>query len=118
MAEQVLSTCGTASIAIRPQTPLVQPRETRDEWAAPAGARPRRGRAREPADPGRRAAGRQVTLRLEPTLLHVIADGKLWRTLPVSLPPDHRARLRGARIAEPPPAPATAPVRVQQRVSC
>jgi len=63
-------------------------------------------------------AGRRVTLRLEPTLLHVIADGKLWRTLPVTLPPDQRARLRGARIAGPPPAPATAPVRVQRRVSC
>jgi transposase InsO family protein len=63
-------------------------------------------------------AGRLVTLRLEPTLLHVIVDGKLWRTLPVTLAPDQRARLRGARIAGPPPALATAPVRVQRRVSC
>jgi hypothetical protein len=49
--------------------------------------------------------GRQVTLRLEPTLLHVIADGR-------------RDRLRGARIAGPQPALADAPVRVQRRVSC
>ena len=62
-------------------------------------------------------AGRLVTLRLEPTLLHVIVDGKLWRSLPVTLTPDQRARLRGARIAGPPPALADAPVRVQRRVS-
>jgi hypothetical protein len=63
-------------------------------------------------------AGRQVTLRLEPALLHVIVDGQLWRTLPFTLPPQQRARLRGARIAGPPPALADAPVRVQRRVSC
>jgi transposase InsO family protein len=63
-------------------------------------------------------AGRLVTLRLEPTLLHVIVDGKLWRTLPFTLAPDQRARLRGGRIAGPPPALADAPVRVQRRVSC
>jgi transposase InsO family protein len=63
-------------------------------------------------------AGRLVTLRLEPTLLHVIADGRLWRTLPFTLAPTERARLRGARIAGPPPPLADAPIRVQRRVSC
>jgi transposase InsO family protein len=63
-------------------------------------------------------AGRQVTLRVEPALLHVIVDGQLWRTLPFTLPPDQRARLRGARIAGPPPALPDTPVRVQRRVSC
>jgi hypothetical protein len=62
--------------------------------------------------------GRQATLRLEPTLLHVIADGQRWRTLPFTLRAEQRARLRGARIAGPPPALADAPVRVQRRVSC
>jgi hypothetical protein len=63
-------------------------------------------------------AGRLVTLRLEPTLLHVIVDGKLWRTLPFTLAPDQRARLRGARIAGPPPALPDTPVRVHRQVSC
>jgi transposase InsO family protein len=62
-------------------------------------------------------AGRLATLRLEPHLLHVIVDGKRWRTLPVTLAPDQRARLRGARIAGPPPALPDTPVRVQRRVS-
>lgn len=64
-------------------------------------------------------AGRRVTLRLDPQLVHVIVDGTLWRTIPFTLPPTDRARLRGARIAGPPPAPAPAdtPIRVQRRVS-
>jgi transposase InsO family protein len=66
---------------------------------------------------GQPLAGRRVTLRLEPQLIHVIADGRLWRTIAFTLPATERARLRGARIAGPPPALAAAPVRVQRRVS-
>jgi hypothetical protein len=62
---------------------------------------------------GRRASRR----RLEPQLVHVIVDVTLWRTLPFTLPPTDRARLQGARLAGPPPAPAAAPIRVQRRVS-
>jgi hypothetical protein len=39
-------------------------------------------------------AGRQVTLRLDPQLVHVIVDGKLWRTIAFTLPPTDRAMLR------------------------
>ena len=49
-------------------------------------------------------SGRRVTLRLDPQLVHVIVDGKLWRTIPFSLPATDRARLRGARLAGPPPS--------------
>jgi hypothetical protein len=66
---------------------------------------------------GQPLAGRRVTLRLEPQLVHVIVDGRLWRTVPFALPPTARARLQGARLAGPPPAPAAAPIRVQRRVS-
>jgi transposase InsO family protein len=62
-------------------------------------------------------AGQRVTLRLEEHLVHVIADGRLWRTLPSPLDPAVRGRLRGARIAGPPPVIDTGPVRVQRRVS-
>jgi transposase InsO family protein len=62
-------------------------------------------------------AGRRVTLRLDPQLVHVIVDGKLWRTIAFALPPTDRARLRGARLPGPPPAPADTPIRVQRRVS-
>ena len=66
---------------------------------------------------GQPLAGRRVTLRLEAQLVHVITDGRLWRTVAFTLPPADRARLRGARIPGPPPASATTPVRVQRRVS-
>src|SRR3954466_9091674 len=59
---------------------------------------------------GQPLAGRRVPLRLEPQLMHVIADGQLWRTIAFALPPAERARLRGARIAGPPPALADTPV--------
>ncbi|HEX2771668.1 MAG TPA: hypothetical protein VHN18_04465 [Micromonosporaceae bacterium] len=39
------------------------------------------------------------SLRLNPQLVHVIVDGTLWRTIPFTLPPTDRARLRGARLA-------------------
>jgi hypothetical protein len=50
-------------------------------------------------------------------VVHVIVDGTLWRTIPFAPPPTDRARLRGARLAGPPPAPADTPIRVQRRVS-
>jgi hypothetical protein len=62
-------------------------------------------------------AGRRVTLRLDPQLIHVIVDGALWRTLTFTLPATDRARLRGGRLAGPPPTPADTPIRVQRRVS-
>jgi hypothetical protein len=62
-------------------------------------------------------AGRRVTLRLEAQLMYVIADGVLWRTLAFTLPAAERSRLRGARLAGPPPVLAATPVRVQRRVS-
>jgi hypothetical protein len=63
-------------------------------------------------------AGQRVTLRLERDLVHVIAQGRLWRTLPTPIAPEARRRLRGARLAGPPPAPDPGPVRVQRHVSC
>jgi hypothetical protein len=63
-------------------------------------------------------AGQRVTLRLEEHLVHVVVDGQLWRTLPSPVDPDARGRLRGARLAGPPPAIPRQPVRVQRRVSC
>ena len=46
--------------------------------------------------------GRRITLRLEATVAHVIIDGTLARTIPLTLTPTQRARLQGAR----PPGPA------------
>jgi transposase InsO family protein len=62
-------------------------------------------------------AGRRVTLRLEEHLIHVVVDGQLWRTVASPIPPQIRGRLRGARLAGPPPAVPDGPVRVQRRVS-
>jgi hypothetical protein len=42
----------------------------------------------------------------------------LLRSLPNPLTPAEQARLRDARPAGPPPAPAAEPLRVQRRVSC
>jgi len=67
---------------------------------------------------GQPLAGRRVTLRLEAHMVHVVVGGVLWRTIPFTLRPTDRARLRGARLPGPPPTPPTAPVRVQRRVSC
>ena len=63
-------------------------------------------------------AGRRITLRLEAQLVHVVVDGLLWRTIPFTLAPTDRIRLRGARLAGPPPQPGDAPIRVQRRVCC
>ncbi|HCT79082.1 MAG TPA: hypothetical protein DGG94_16960 [Micromonosporaceae bacterium] len=55
--------------------------------------------------------GKQVTLRLDGYLMHVICGGLLAATMPAPIPPDRRAKLSGARIStEPlPPAPAQPP---------
>jgi hypothetical protein len=62
-------------------------------------------------------AGQRVVLRLENQLLHVIADGMLWSTMPLPIQSAARSRIRGARLAGPPPRAPDGPVRVQRRVS-
>jgi Integrase core domain len=62
-------------------------------------------------------AGRQVTVRVTPTLLQVVCDGRVVKTLASPVPADLRHRLRGARVAGPPPEPAAGPVAVQRVVS-
>ncbi|MFE6848800.1 IS481 family transposase [Streptomyces sp. NPDC057686] len=42
-------------------------------------------------------AGQQVTLRFDGQLMHVIADGRVVKTMPAPVPPDQRARISGAR---------------------
>jgi hypothetical protein len=67
---------------------------------------------------GLHLAGQRVTLRIDQHLLHVItADGALARTLPSPLAPAARGRLRGARLAGPPPLPAPATTQVTRVVS-
>ncbi len=62
-------------------------------------------------------AGRRVTLRLEGSVMHVIADGQLLRTLACPVPLERRYRLRGARLAAG-VRPSTAdPIAVERRVS-
>jgi hypothetical protein len=63
-------------------------------------------------------AGQRVTLRLQDQLVHVVTDGQLWRTMSCPIPTEARGRLRGARVAGPPPRLPQGPVRVQRRVSC
>jgi hypothetical protein len=62
-------------------------------------------------------AGQRVTLRLDGHLMHVVAAGKLAKTLPSPVPPEARGKLTGARTATsslpPPPAP---PLRALRRV--
>jgi hypothetical protein len=62
-------------------------------------------------------AGRQVTVRVEPTLLRVVCDGRVVKTLPSPVLPERRHRLPGARVAGPPPEPAAGPLAVQRVVS-
>jgi transposase InsO family protein len=61
--------------------------------------------------------GKQVTVRLDGYLMHVIAGGLLAQTLPAPVPPNKRATLAGARVSDQPlpPPPAQAP-RAQRRV--
>ena len=63
---------------------------------------------------GQHFAGRRITLRLETTLAHVVVDGVLARTIPLTLGPAQRARLQGARSRpcsdhRPTPRPGAAP---------
>jgi transposase InsO family protein len=61
--------------------------------------------------------GQRVIVRFEGTLMHVVANGRLVKTLPAPLPADQRAALRGARpTAEPLPPPAP-PHRAMRRVA-
>lgn len=62
-------------------------------------------------------AGQRVTLRLDGSLMQVIADGMLVRTLPCPIPPQRRAYISDAQLS---PLPPTAPqdaVRVGRKVS-
>ncbi len=66
---------------------------------------------------GAELSRRQVTLRLDGHLIHVICDDVLAKTLPSPVPAADRGKLRGARIAAaalPPPAPG--PISVQRKV--
>ena len=62
-------------------------------------------------------AGQRVTLRLQGEVMQVISDGILVRTLPSPVPLGALARLRGARVAGPPPQVVIGPIEVQRRVS-
>jgi hypothetical protein len=65
---------------------------------------------------GQQFASRRITLRLETTLAHVVLDGVLTRTIPLTLTPTQRARLQGARMPGPAPQPDQRPARVQRTV--
>ena len=67
---------------------------------------------------GQQFAGQRITLRLETTVAHVIIDGTLARTIPLTLTPTQRARLQGARPPGPAPLLDQRPARVQRTVSC
>ena len=60
--------------------------------------------AHTPISVGTQLAGRRVTLRLEADLAHVIVDGQRHRTIALTIPPQKRGRLQGARDAGPLPA--------------
>ncbi|WP_376770044.1 IS481 family transposase [Actinomadura luteofluorescens] len=62
-------------------------------------------------------AGRRLTLRIGPHLIHVLDDGALACTRPSPLTGDQRARLQGARAADPAPLAETGPAAVQRVVS-
>jgi hypothetical protein len=62
-------------------------------------------------------AGRRITVRLDRGLLQLVADATLLRSLPNPLTATELARIRDARPAGPPPAPASEPLRVERRVS-
>jgi hypothetical protein len=66
---------------------------------------------------GYHLTGRRVTVRLDGSLLQLIADGVLLRSLPNPLTPAEQARLRDARPAGPPPSTSPEPLRVERRVS-
>ena len=64
-------------------------------------------------------AGRQVGIRIEPTLLlfYDLTTRELLRTRTNPLTPEQITKLRGLRPAGPPPRPSTEPIRVQRRAS-
>jgi transposase InsO family protein len=61
--------------------------------------------------------GQRVTLRFEGALMHVVANGRLVKTMPAPLPPDQRATLRGARPTSEPLPPPAPPNRAMRRVA-
>ncbi len=67
---------------------------------------------------GQHFACRRVTLRLETTLAHVVLDGVLTRTIPLTLTPTQRTRLQGARTPGPAPLLDQRLTRVQRTMSC
>jgi transposase InsO family protein len=66
---------------------------------------------------GSTLVGQRVTLRFAGTLMHVVANGRLVKTLPAPLPPDQRATLRGARPTSEPLPPPAPPHRAMRRVA-
>jgi hypothetical protein len=66
---------------------------------------------------GGRHAGRRINLRIDGDLAHVLVDGTITRTVPLTLTPAQRHRLRNAQIAGPPPVLDGRPERTQRRVS-
>ncbi len=62
-------------------------------------------------------AGRRVTVRLDQSLLQLVQDGVLLRSLPNPLTPADMARIRDARPAGPPAQPPAGPQRVERRIS-
>ncbi|MFD8708129.1 IS481 family transposase [Kitasatospora sp. NPDC059648] len=62
-------------------------------------------------------AGQQVTLRLDGQLMHVIADGRVVKTLSAPVPIEHRAQISGARAPRTAVVPPSAQaLRAQRRV--
>lgn len=49
--------------------------------------------------------------------MHLVANGKLVKTLPAPLPPDQRAALRGARPTSEPLPPPAPPHRAMRRMA-
>lgn len=62
-------------------------------------------------------AGQRVTLRLDGHLMHVIAAGRLVKTLPSPIPSEDHSTLSGARTATSPlPPPPAPPLRASRRI--
>lgn len=61
--------------------------------------------------------GQRVTVRFEGALMHIVANGRLAKTLPAPLPPDQRTALRGARPTSEPLPPPAPPHRAMRRVA-
>lgn len=62
-------------------------------------------------------AGQRVTLRLDHHLMHVIAAGRLVKTLPAPITADQAAKLAGAHTTQQPlPPPPAPPLRAIRKV--